>query len=97
MIARVTTLQAKADKLDEVKKYYDEVIFPTVRQRKGFQGGYFLSDRKTGTCFCVGFWDSEKDALNDERSKQFITRVSSVTDLVETPPVWSIYEVASKY
>jgi hypothetical protein len=37
VIARVTTLRVKTDKLDEVKKYYDDGIVPVVNQKKGFQ------------------------------------------------------------
>jgi len=97
MIARVTTIQAKAGKLDEVKKYYDESIFPVVKQRKGFQGGYILTDPKTGCCVCIGFWDNEQNALTDEHSGQFKTRVNQVTELIKGTPIWTMYEVSSKY
>ena len=97
MIARVTTLRVKADKLDEVKKYYDDGIVPIVNQKKGFQGGYLFTDRNTGNCIAIGFWDTEEEAIADEKNTQFQDRISTITKFVVAKPVWQIYEVASKY
>ena len=97
MIARVATLKVRTDRIDEIVKYYNDSIFPVVSQKQGFRGGYLLTDRKTGDCLAVGYWDYEDQALADERDSQFKERISTIQEYVVSPPVWRIYEVSLKY
>jgi heme-degrading monooxygenase HmoA len=94
MIARVTTLQTTLNKIDEVIKSFREGVIPAVRLQKGFRSGYLLTDRKTGKCISIAFWDSEKDAIADEQSGQYQRRVDMGKNLHTAPPVRELYEVS---
>jgi hypothetical protein len=97
VIARVATFQVNIDKLEEVKKNFDQGIAPDAQKRKGFRSGYLLFDRKTGKCVSIGFWDSEKDVLDDEGKGHYQGRVDMVKDLFLKPFNREIYEVSSQY
>ncbi len=94
MIARVTTSQSTLDKLDEVIKSFKESVIPAAKLQKGFRGGYLLTDRKTGKFISIAFWNTEKEAIADEKSGQYQRRVDTVKNVVVTPPVREIYEVS---
>jgi|WetSurMetagenome_2_1015567.scaffolds.fasta_scaffold610686_1 hypothetical protein len=97
MIARVTKFQARIDRLDEVKKIYDEAIFPAAKAQKGFNSGYLLIDRKTGDCVAIGFWDNENAVNTDEKKGHLQERVNMIKDLWLKTPVPELYEVSSIY
>jgi hypothetical protein len=96
MIARVTSIKVKAGKLDEVKKIYENGIFPAAEMQKGYRNGYFLIDRKTNQCISVGFWDSQNEAVTDEQKGHLQERANMIKDLCSEPPVPGLYEVAVK-
>jgi len=96
MVARVTRFQANVDKLDEVKKNFEKSVFPAVKLRKGYQNGYLLTDRKTGNCISLAFWDTEHDVIADEQSGHFQERINMGKKFFVKPPVRELYEVASK-
>ena len=93
MIARVTRFQVNVDKLDETRKAFEEGVIPAVKLRKGYQSGYLLTDRKTGKCVSIAFWDSEEDAITDEQSGHYQERVDMGRHLFTVPPVRELYEV----
>lgn len=94
MIARVTRFKVKAGKLDEVKKIYENGIFPAVKKQKGYRNGYFLIDRKTNQCISVGFWDNQNEAVTDEQKGHLQERANMIKDLCSELPVPELYEVA---
>ena len=96
MIARVVRFQVNVDKLDEVKKSFEKDVFPAVKLQKGYRSGYLLTDRKTGNCISIAFWDTEHDVLVDEQSGHFQERVNMGKEFFVAPPVRELYEVASK-
>jgi hypothetical protein len=97
MIARLSRFQVRLDKLDEVKKIIDSSVIPAAKKQPGFQSGYLLIDRKTGNCITLGFWDTEKNALADEKSGRFQERADMSKEYYSVPPVREIYAVSSKY
>ena len=94
MIARVTRIQVASDKVDETIKSFKEGVIPAAKLQKGFRSAYLLTDRKTGKCISIAFWDSEKNAIADEQSGQYQRRVDMVKNLYTAPPVRELYEVA---
>ena len=94
MFARLTMFQVKSDKLGETIKRFQESVIPAAKSRKGFHGGYLLTDRKTGKCVSVALWDSEEDIIADEQSGHYQERVSIGKESFTTPPVREIYEVS---
>jgi hypothetical protein len=97
MIARLTRLQAKIDELDEVTYYFDMSVLPALKMQTGFRSSYLLVDRETGNCISIVLWDTERNALADETSGSYQERLNLVKDLVVSPTVREVYEVASRY
>jgi len=94
MIARVTRFEVNADKVEESIKAFEESVIPAVKMQKGYRSGYLLTDRKTGKCISIAFWDSEKDAIADEQSGQYQKRVDIGKHRHKAPPIRELYEVA---
>jgi heme-degrading monooxygenase HmoA len=96
MFARVLIYQFNVDKLDEATKRVEDKVMPDLKSRKGFSKAYIFSNRKTGKGIAMTIWDSEEDALADERSGAFKERVSWVSDFFKTQPVREGYEVSAQ-
>ena len=93
MIARVTRFQVNVDKVDESVKTFKKEVIPAVKLQKGYRSGYLLTDRKTGKCISIAFWDSEKDAIADEQSGHYQKRVDIGKNRHTTTQVRELYEV----
>jgi len=93
MFARLTTVQAKVDKLDETRKIYEESVIPAAKSQKGYQGAYLLIDRKTGKGISITLWDSEEDAIANEQSGYYQEQVGKFKEFFTAPPVREGYEV----
>ena len=48
MFARIVTVHAKIEKLDEVIAIYRDSVVPAAKQQKGFLGARLSTDRATG-------------------------------------------------
>ena len=94
MFARLTIVQVKSDKLDECVKIFEEGVIPAAKSQKGFRGGYLLTDRKTGKGISFTLWDSEEDAIANEKSGYYQEQVSKFKDLFTAPTVREGYEVS---
>ena len=71
MFARLTIIQVKIDRIDEASKCFEESVVPMFKSQKGYQGGYFLGDRKTGKSICISLWDREEDVVANEQSRSY--------------------------
>ena len=60
MHARVTTLEAPSDKIDDATRHVREQVLPQLQQMDGFKGFVVLSDRQSGKVRAVAFWESEE-------------------------------------
>lgn len=96
MFARMTGVQVKVDKVDEVIKIFNEGVVPAAKTQKGYQGVYMLVDRKTGKGYAIALWDTEQNAIANEESGYYQEQVSRFKDLFTAPPVREGYEVAIK-
>lgn len=95
MIARVTHLYIRKDRIDEVKRYFEETVAADVTPRPGFKHGYLLTDQTTGHCITFALWEDAKGVQEDEKSGRFQARVNDLKDISTAPVVREIYEVAS--
>jgi len=69
MFARLTMVpQFKMDQIDKATKFYEESIVPVSRSQKGYRESWLLIDRKTGKGIAITMWDSEEDAIANEKS-----------------------------
>ena len=68
MFARLVSAQVRIDKQDEVIRIWKWNDIPLMKSVKGYRGAYLLIDRKTGKGISLTLWDSEEDAIADEKS-----------------------------
>jgi heme-degrading monooxygenase HmoA len=91
MIARITTVEAEADKLPGVIEFCQERL-PGVRGTPGFQGFYLLADRQSGKVVTISLWDSHDDLQrNEPRGAQVREEGHSELGIAPTPA--DLYEV----
>jgi len=62
MLARVTTLEAPPERMDDAARYVREQVIPQLQQMDGFKGFIALGYRQSGKLEGVALWESE-DAL----------------------------------
>ena len=60
MHARVTTLEAPPDRMDDATRYVQEQILPRLSQMEEFKGFIALGSRQSGKFQSVAFWESEQ-------------------------------------
>lgn len=93
MFARLTRAQVMVDRIDEFINRYKESVVPAAKSQKGFQGIYLLIDRNTGQGLSMTFWDSEEDALANEKSRYYQEQVAKFINFYIQPPIREGYEV----
>lgn len=94
MYARLTIVQMKPDLLDETVKLYEDDVIPAAKSQKGFRGAYLLSDSKSGKGVSITLWDSEEEAIANEKSGYYQDQVNKFKDYFTAPPVREGYEVS---
>ena len=93
MFARVTFTQVKEDKVDEAVKVTKESVLPAAQSQKGFRGAYLLSQPK-GKAIMISLWESEEDAVTNERSGYYQEQLAKFKDMFTAPPVHDGYIVS---
>ncbi|HUU38897.1 MAG TPA: antibiotic biosynthesis monooxygenase [Candidatus Desulfaltia sp.] len=93
MFARILRSRLKIDKIDEATRTFREGVIPLCREQRGFKGGYFLSDPKTGESVAITFWESREAMLANEQSHFFQEQVAKFIPFYTKPPVREAYEV----
>ncbi len=94
MFARLTIVQVKVDKIDEVIKIYRDNVVPAAKSQKGYKGILMLTDRKTGKGISIAMWENEQDAIANEKSGYYQQQVGRFKDHFTKPPVQEGYEVS---
>lgn len=75
MHARVTRIEAAADRLDEMTRQFEEKTVPVLEGLDGYEGYVLLGDRGTGSAMAVTYWSSQdamqasEDAVKPERER----------------------------
>jgi len=87
-------VQGKPDKTDGMIKTYEESVVPAAKSQKGYKGVYMLVDRETGKGVSISLWDSEQDAVANEKSGYYQEQIGKFKDFFTAPPVQEGYEVA---
>ena len=95
MFARVSRTRYQPDKLDEVNKITQESVVPAAKSQKGFRRIYSLRDRKTGKSMTISFWETEEDAIANEKSGYFQEQRDKVAPYRAEESVIERYEVVA--
>jgi len=93
MFTRFTIIHTEKEKVDEAARLFKESVVPAFKTQKGFNVAYFISNRSEGKSICISIWDSEEDALNNEKSLVYEEQLVKFMDLFTEPPYKESYEV----
>ena len=93
MFARLTITQTKIDKLDEAVKVTKESVLPAAKSQKGFRGAYLLS-QPNGKAIMISLWETEEDAIANEKSGYYQEQLAKFKDMFTAPPVHEGYNVS---
>ena len=94
MFARFTIVQVNVDTIDETIKLYEDSVVPAAKSQKGYRGAYLFTDRKTGKGCSITLWDSEEEAIENDKSGYYQEQVGKFAKYMTAPPVQEGYEVS---
>jgi heme-degrading monooxygenase HmoA len=89
----MVTAQVKPGKLNDVIRYYDEVVLPAVEVQAGFGGLLLLTDRDCNKSVSIAFWETEEDMVAFA-TRQAPDLASQFSTLLAMVPAVDIYEVS---
>ncbi len=93
MYVRQTIIYTAIDKINDASKLFEESVIPAFRTQKGYRGTFFLTDRKSGKSICMSFWDSEEDAIANEKSHVYQEQLVKFMSLFTMDPFREGYEL----
>jgi heme-degrading monooxygenase HmoA len=93
MFARFTSVQIKQHKIDAVIHLYKRSVIPAAKTQKGYKGAYLMLDRNTGKGVSVTVWDSEEDALVNEKNLYYQEQVMKFIPFYTASPIREGYEI----
>jgi heme-degrading monooxygenase HmoA len=93
MFVRQTIIHTAIDKIDDASKLFEGSVIPAFRTQKGYRGAYFLTDRKSGKSICMSLWDSEKDAVANEKSHLYQEQLIKFMGFFTMDPFREGYEL----
>jgi len=94
MFARIVTVHAKVEKLDEVIGIYRDSVVPAAKQQKGFLGARLFTDRESGKGVSVTRWQTKEDLIAGETSGYYQEQIAKLAPLLTEAPVREIYEIS---
>ena len=94
--ARLTITQSKVESYDEIVKLFKESVVPAAKSQKGYLGILLFGDRKTGKGISIALWESEEDAIANEKSGYYQAQVDKFKKFYTAPPIREVYEVSIK-
>ena len=97
MFARLVSAQVDIKKINEGITIWKEKDMTLTESVKGYIGAYCLVDHKTGKVISLTLWDTEEDAVTDERSYLHKNQVNMYEDLLIGEPVTQYYEVSAQH
>ena len=93
MFARVSTYQGSPERTDEGIRLAQESILPRLHQLDGFEGAYYLVDRRGGKAISITLWKSE-EAMRASEEAADVLRSESAGAASATVESVERYEVA---
>jgi heme-degrading monooxygenase HmoA len=93
MFARMSTIEGKAETVEEGIRHFKENVMPGGNKMPGFKKALLMVNRQTGKSVGITFWDSEKNLrASSEAADKLRARAAEVAGMNKAPSV-EIYEV----
>jgi heme-degrading monooxygenase HmoA len=96
MYARLTTMNVRAEKIDEAISIYKTSVIPAARRQNGFVAAYLLTDKPTGRGISMTIWKTEEDALANEHNRYYQEQLVKFMELFQSPPIREGYNISVK-
>jgi hypothetical protein len=96
MFARVTTIEADRDRIDETLPMLQEQVLGDGQGPAGAQGAYVLVDRAMGRVITITLWDSRASLKASEAQADRVRVRLSNSLWAQSTPVDDIYEVIER-
>ena len=93
MFARVTSIHVKTEYIEEVIKIYNESVVPAAKSQKGFKRIFFFLDRESGTGYSIALWETQEDAIANEKSLYYQEQLIKFVPYFKSDPIKEGYEV----
>lgn len=94
MLARMTTMGFKVDKIDEGIAIYKRSVIPAAKSQRGYRGAFLLADRQAGKAVSITFWKEEADAVANEENRYYQEQLVKFIEILTSPPIKETYEVS---
>ena len=94
MFARLVRFEVNIDKINEVIDIYKNSVVPSTKSDKGRKKGYLLIDRNSGKGIGLSMWETETDAIANEKSGKHQEQLNKFKDIFTAPPVREGYVVS---
>jgi heme-degrading monooxygenase HmoA len=94
--AGVVSVRFKPGKAEEAVRIYQDSVVPELRQMRGFEGGYVLTQAETGKGHIIGLWASREDAESFESSGAFREQAARFENILAELPSREVYEVSGQ-
>jgi hypothetical protein len=95
MFARVMSGRLGPDEIDKMAGMIEGEVIPRASQLPGFQGGYWLADRESGSVLGITLFESEKALRDSEEQANRIREEASRAAGLAVPEFKSYEVVAS--
>jgi heme-degrading monooxygenase HmoA len=96
-ICSMTFTKLKPDiSVDEARKIWDESVMPTLKEQKGFIGGFLLVSEKKDEGITFGLWESKKDAEAIQKSGMYKEDMKKFAAFIAPPTQRKFYNVNSE-
>lgn len=96
MFARQTRLEVRLDRIDFTIDIFENSVVPAAKSQKGYLGADLLIDRKSGKAISITYWESEEDAIANEKNLYYQEQLIKILDSVTEPIIREMYEVIIK-
>lgn len=96
MFARVSTMHASPERLEEGIRHVQSAPSPGDAGLAGFKGAFLLVDRERAKVMTITLWDTEQHVRESAAGADRLRAAIGQAFGISGPPVVEVYEVASQ-
>jgi heme-degrading monooxygenase HmoA len=96
MYARVTSALIDIKRIEQFRKIYEKSVVPAAKKQKGFKGISLMVNPKSGEAMSISYWDTEEDALANEKNLYYQEQVAKFIPAYKRQPIREGYEILVK-
>jgi heme-degrading monooxygenase HmoA len=93
MYARLTIASINPTNKDKAIALYRDTVITAMRKQKGYRQAFLLGADDSDKGITVSLWDSEEDAIANEKSGYFQSQIDAFKGVFAAPPKIEGYEV----